>query len=151
MTVNQLTGAIMYNQEQMALLSKWSAAKAAVASATTIENELRAQVIATFSTETDEMKSGVENVDLGFDKWELKITHKLNYKLGEIDAVKEALARIATSMEGGNIIADRLVKWKPEVAVSEYNLLNGGQRAIIDRVLTITPATKAIELKQRSK
>lgn len=141
----------MLNQEQTDLLAKWQAAKTAVTTATTAENELRAKVIATFSTETDEMKSGVENVDLGFDKWELKITHKLNYKLGEIELVKEALGRIASSMDGGHIIADRLIKWKPEVAVSEYNLLNGGQRAIIDRVLTITPATKAIELKQRSK
>lgn len=141
----------MLTNEQTDLLARWQAAKQAVVQATAIENELRAQVIATFSTETDEMKSGVENIDLGFDKWELKITHKLNYKLGDIIAVKEALGRIASSIDGGHIIADRLVKWKPEVAVSEYNLLDGGQRAIFDRVLTITPASKSIEIKQWSK
>lgn len=151
-TVNQSNrGNQMLSQEQTDLLSRWQAAKTAAANAVLSERELRLKVIETFSTETDEMKSGVENIDLGFDKWELKITHSVDYKLGETDAVKAALAQIATSIEGGNIIADRLVKFKPELSASEYKLLNGGQRNIIDRVLTIKPASKSIEIKQRQK
>lgn len=133
-----------------ALLLAWKTAKQELAASVANERDLRDRVIAAFSTETNEMHSGVENVDLGFDRWILKITHKLDYKLADADAVKAALAQIATSIEGGNIIADRLVKWKPEISVSEYKLLNGGQRSAIDRVLTIKPATKSIELTQKS-
>jgi hypothetical protein len=141
----------MLSQEQTDLLASWQAAKIAAANAVMNERDLRAKVIETFSTETDEMKSGVENIDLGFDKWELKITHAVDYKLADSDAVKMALAQIAASIEGGSIIADRLVKFKPELSASEYKLLNGGQRAIINRVLTIKPASKSIEIKQRSR
>lgn len=141
----------MLSQEQTDLLASWQAAKTAAANAVLHERELRAKVIETFSTETDEMKSGVENIDLGFDKWELKITHAVDYKLADIDAVKMALAQIAASHEAGSFIADRLVKWKPEMSASEYKLLEGGQRTIINRVLTIKPASKSIEIKQRSR
>lgn len=151
-TVNQTNrGSQMLSQEKTDLLARWQAAKTTAANAVITERELRAVVIAAFSTETDEMKSGIEKIDLGFDKWELKITHALDYKLADKDAVTMALTQIASSMDGGNIIAERLVKWKPELSVSEYKLLNGGQRATIDRVLTIKPASKSIELAQRSK
>jgi len=141
----------MLTNLQNVALANWKAADEAKKAATAKELECRNEVIALFSTNTDDMRSGVENVDLGFDKWELKIQHKLNYKLADTDAINAALAAIAASMEGGRIIAGRLVKWKPELSVSEYNLLAGGQRVLIDKVLTITPATKAIELKQRAK
>jgi hypothetical protein len=141
----------MLTNSQTDLLARWNAAKTALAVATAAEKELRAEVIKLFSTETNEMKSGVENIDLGFDKWELKITHKLNYKLADKDAVNAALASITQSMEGGRIIAERLVKWEPELSVSEYNKLDGAQRTLINKVLTITPATKAIEIKQRAR
>lgn len=141
----------MLTNSQNDALASWKAADEAKKAATALELEMRNNVIALFSTNTDEMKSGVENVDLGFDKWELKIQHKLNYKLADTEAINIALANIAASMEGGKIIAARLVKWKPELSVSEYNILGGGQRNIIDKVLTITPATKSIELKQRAK
>jgi hypothetical protein len=141
----------MLTNSQTDLLARWNAAKTALATATAAEKELRAEVIKLFSTETNEMKSGVENIDLGFDKWELKITHKLNYKLADKDAVNVALASITQSMDGGRIIAERLVKWEPELSVSEYNKLDGAQRTLINKVLTITPATKAIEIKQRAR
>ena len=134
-----------------AALLAWKTAKAELDAAQANERELRAKVIEMFSTETNEMHSGVENIDLNYDRWILKITHKLDYKLADRDAVMSALTQISTSQEGGNIIAERLVKWKPELSVSEYKLLNGGQRTIIDRVLTIKPATKSLELTQKSK
>lgn len=140
----------MLTKEKSDLIANWNAAKTALANATATERELRAQIIATFSTETDEMKSGVENIDLAYDRWQLKITHKLDYKMADPDAVKQSLSLIASSEEAGYLIADRLVKWKPEISVSEYKLLNGGQRNIIDRVLTIKPAAKSVELSQKS-
>jgi hypothetical protein len=135
-----------------ALLLAWKTAKEQLTTATATERELRAKVIEAFSTINDEMHSGVENVDLGFDRWVLKIDHKLNYKLnGDNQLIALVLTQIATSREGGNLLAERLVKWKPEISVSEYKLLDGGQRVMIDKILTITPATKALELTQKSK
>lgn len=141
----------MLTPEQDKLLAAWRKASDDKRAVTALELELREQVIAVFSTETDEMHKGTETVDLGFGRYELKIVHKLSYKLGENDAVKAALSQIAVSMEGGAILADRLVSWKPEISVSEYDKLTGGLRGIIDRVLTIKPAQKTIEIKQRAK
>jgi len=141
----------MLTNEQDQLLSAWKAADNAKKEATAKELELRNKVIEAFSDITDEMHKSIENIDLGYDRYELKIGHKLNYKLADSEAVKLALQQIATSVEGGHIYAERLVKWKPELSVSEYDKLPGGLRSTIDRVLTITPATKSLEIKQRSK
>ena len=135
-----------------AALLAWKQADAAKDAAVANEKQLRAKIIELFSTETNEMHSGTETIDLNFDRYVLKITHKLNYSLADREAVSAALAQIAVSREdgGGNIIAERLVKWKPELSVSEYKKLDGGQRAMIDKVLTIKPASKEVELTQKS-
>lgn len=131
-----------------ALLAEWKTAKAALDIAKATEAQLRTLVVEVFSQETDPMKSGVENVDVGWG-YKLKIEHKLTYKLDNADdcaKLANVLATIETSMAGGNIIADRLVKWKPELSVSEYKLLSPVNKALIDGVLTITPASKSVEL-----
>lgn len=136
------------SNEKLNILNAWNNAKRALGEATSVERALRAQVIEAFSTETSEMASGVENIDLG-DGFDLKINHKLDYKLGDRDSVNDALDAIAKSMNGGDIIASRLVKWKPEVSITEYKLLGPIQVGIINKVLTIKPATKSIEIKKR--
>lgn len=136
--------------EKNNLLSAWNAAKQALTEATGLERELRARVIEIFSTETNEMASGIESIDLG-DGFDLKINHRLDYKLGDRIEVNDALYKIAASMEGGPVVAERLVKWKPEIAISEYKLLGPIQVGLINKVLTIKPATKSIEIKKRGK
>lgn len=131
-----------------ALLADWKRAKEALDVAKATETQLRGMVVEVFSQETDPMKSGVENVEVGWG-YKLKIDHKLNYKLDNADdcaKLNSVLNVIETSMTGGNIIADRLVKWKPELALSEYKLLSPANKALIDAVLTVTPASKSVEL-----
>lgn len=135
------------------LLEAWKTANDKARAAVMIERDLRLQVIEAFSTETNEMASGIENIDIGYG-FDLKIQHKLDYKLdnaNDCEALDKALDAIETSMEGGKIIAERLVKWKPELSVSEYKLLGNEQRAMIDKVLTIKPASKSLEIKKRGK
>jgi len=131
---------------RMSVLDAWREAVKAHATAQEAERKLRAEVISLFSDmASNEMSSGMETVPTGIGK--LKIEHKLDYKLdADTDKVDTALDQIEKSMEGGNIVAERLVKWKPEISVREYKLLDAKQKAIVDKVLTIKPASKSVKL-----
>ena len=146
MNTNAATAAVQANSNyRMAVLDAHREAAAALAAAKVKEAELRAEVIKLFSERTGEaLASGVENVETGLGT--LKITHKLNYTLGNADAVDRALDAIEKSQEGGNVIAERLVKWSPELSVREYKLLTEKQKALIDAVLTIKPGAASIEI-----
>lgn len=131
-----------------AILTAWKEAAATLATAKARESELRAQVLEVFSEEAAPGHSGTENVEVGWG-YTLKIIHKLNYKLDSADdyaKVEKALDAIEKTQEGGNVIAERLVKWKGELSISEYKKLDSRQKALIDAVLTITDATPSIEL-----
>lgn len=133
------------------LLSEWKKTNAERVKFIASERVLRDQVIAAFSEITNEMHSGMETLDLGWGH-ELKIEHKLDYKLdnaNDNEALIKALERIETEIEAGKLLAARLVKWKAEISVSEYKKLPPEAKVIIDGVLTIKPATKAIELKEK--
>lgn len=131
------------------LLQQWKEAAEQLVIARNRESDLRKQVIEAFSTISTEMHSGVENIDVGWG-FDLKITHKLDYKLDDagIDAALEAIER---DIEHGELLAERLVSWKPSISVREYGALPAAAKVIIDRVLTIKPAAKSVELKQRGK
>lgn len=131
---------------RMTVLADWQKAKDVFDLAQANERKLRAEVISLFSEmASNEMSSGMETVPTGVGK--LKIEHKLDYKLdADTDKVDNALDQIEKSMEGGNIVAERLVKWKPEISVREYKLLDAKQKAIVDKVLTIKPASKSVKL-----
>jgi len=141
--------------EQSALLDKWNSAKNLLKDATATESELRTQVIESFSTVADEMYSGVENIDLGYDNFELKITHNLRYTLdnaNDYEAVDNACDRIEALI--GEVLTNRLIKRKLELSVSEYKKLGDvSAEALkeINKVLTIKPASKAIEIKKRAR
>lgn len=137
------------------VLADWNASKVALANLTLQERELRKMVVDIFSDAQafPEMASGTESIDIGFGH-DLKITHKLDYKLdnaNDCEELHKVLREIETSMEGGHIIAERIVKWKPELSVSEYKLLSPENKARLDRVLTIKPASKSVEIKKRGK
>lgn len=136
------------NHDRDKLLAEWKEKKAAFDALQTAERDLRKQVIDAFSQEESEMASGVERVDIGYG-FDLKIQHSLDYKLGARDLVNSALDEIEKSQEGGNVISERLVNWKPELSISNYRLLTAHQKAIIDRVLTIKPASKSIKIEPR--
>lgn len=131
-----------------AILTEWKTWKANLDVAKAREAELRAQVIEAFSLETDELKSGIENVDIGFG-YKLKIDHKVSYSLdnaNDYELTDKALDEIEAKVEHGELLVDRLVKRKLELSVSEYKKLPGDAKKIIDRVLTVKPASKSVEL-----
>lgn len=131
-----------------ALLTQWKEAKALLDKIKVTEAELRKQVVEAFSEEAKPGYSGTENVNVGWG-FTLKIVHKLNYKLdttNDCAKLDKVLDTIEKGMEGGNIIAERLVKWKPELSVSEYKLLSPANKKLIDGVLTISDATPEVTL-----
>jgi hypothetical protein len=129
-------------------INEWRAAKAALDAAKVRENDARAALIATVSDIADPMATGTENIDIGSGV--VKIVRKLNYSFTtDNDGIDAVLDEIEKSMEGGNIIADRLVKWKGELSLSEYKLLTPENRARIDRILEAKPATPSVEFKAR--
>lgn len=131
-----------------AALNEWVAAKKALDEAKARENAARMALIATASDVADPMATGTENVPFGAGT--LKIVRTLNYKFTtDNDGIDTVLDAIEKSMEGGNIIAERLVKWKGELSLSEYKLLSPENRARIDRILEVRPATPSVEFKAR--
>ena len=127
------------------LILKWNEAQKTLAEAKAIEMELRYEVTATcFPVEAD--FEGTENVDLG-EGWKLKSVFKLNRRLanskGETD---KALTKIEKLGADGEFVAERLVKWKPELSLSEYKKLPNNMRKIIDDVITATPGSPSLSL-----
>jgi hypothetical protein len=131
-----------------ALLADWRVASENLASAKHIEARLRKEVVAAFSQDQKPGHSGTETLDIGFG-YKLKIVHKLSYKLDNANICEKlhaVLDKIEKSVEGGNIIAERIVKWSPELSLTEYKLLSNPHKALIDTVLTVSDATPSIEL-----
>lgn len=134
------------------ILLAWQDAKAVLAEATLKERELRAAAIEACSTISDEMYSGVENIDIG-GGFDFKITHSLSYKLDNADdyaKLHDALDAMEKG-ENGKLLAERLVKAKYEISKKEYDLLPAWAKKLIDPVLTITPASKSVEIKKRAR
>ena len=131
------------NATRDALIQNWQAAQSELAAAKDKESALRAEVIATLFAEHPD--KGPVNYELG-GGYKVKAVFKQNYRLAGSDEVDAVLSKIENSGPEGEFIAKRLVKWKPELAITEYNVLEPKFKKIIDNVLTISAATPTVEL-----
>ena len=128
------------------------------------ENKARLAVTATlFPTP----KKGTQRYELGAG-YKVKLVHGNNYKLGnkdlvdpvegeaipinkQVEALEDAIREVGNE---GSFLADRLIKWKPELSESEYLALDPENethmkvKALIDANLTITPATPQLTLEE---
>lgn len=86
---------------------------------------------------------GTHNLDLG-GGWRLSYENRLNYNLDKV-ALPIALQAI-TARHGNNVIATRLCSWKPSLLVGEYRKIDLDDKRLIDRALTIKPATPSLDL-----
>ncbi len=125
------------------ILAKWEAAEKALARAKEAELALRNQVVEAFyPSHKDE---GTENVLLG-NGYKLKAVFKMNRRLAGVDDVNTALEKIEALGPEGRFIAERIVRWKPELSKTEYDKADLKYQKIINTVLTISPATPALEI-----
>lgn len=135
-----------------AKLVEWDRANKALKEMKVLEAKLRSEVLGElydFGGESD-LREGTENLELG-NGYKLKATFKLSRKLeNKNHETEEALAQIAT-FENGILYAERLVKWSPELSVSEYKKLPENVRAVIDTCVTSKAATPSLEIVEPKK
>ena len=135
------------NANRDALILKWQEATKVLAAAKESESALRAEVLKNaFAFNPEALREGTENVELGAG-YKLKAVFKISRNFaGGQGAVEKALQKIEKNGPEGEFIAERLVKWKPELSVTEYKNLPEKFRKLIDEALTSKEATPSLEL-----
>jgi len=130
-----------------AKIMQWQEAVKNLAAAKEAEAALRNEVLSgAFDFDPEALREGTENVELG-NGYKLKAVFKISRNLqGGNEAVEKALQKIEKTGAEGEFIAERLVKWKPELSVSEYKKLPDKFRKLIDEVLTSKEAMPSLEL-----
>lgn len=116
------------------------------------ERDLRAKVVAGAFTAP---AIGINHFGLG-GGYDLAFTRKLNYSLNDKEADGYPTNKVVEAIENlgpeGKFLAERLVKWSPELSVSEYKKLDPNNplhvqiKAMIDTVLTIKDAAPELVL-----
>jgi len=123
-------------------IMKWSTAQSQLAYWKEVEAAARIEVLTLcYETPPD---SGTVNYDLG-KGFGLKAVFKENYKLDE-KKLDGALDRIEKMGEAGELIVNRVIRWKPELSKTEYEAMPEAMRAILDEVVTISPGTPSLSL-----
>lgn len=132
------------------LLVAWQGAKQKLDEAKELEAEFRKASVEFISDPSK--KSGTENIELG-NGYKAKTVKKLNYGFvktddGKLDkkALDRALERIEKDGPVGELIAERLVKWTPDLSLSEYKLLSDKYKNIIDAVIVTTEGMPTLEI-----
>ena len=125
----------------------WEAAVKALAAAKDAEAALRKEVLAeAFALDPEALREGTENFELG-NGYKLKAVFKISRNLNnENEAVDKVLSKIEKTGPEGAFIAERLVKWKPELSVSEYKKLPEKFKKLFDEVVTSKEAMPSLEL-----
>ena len=129
-----------------ALLLQWEAAATALATAKEIELNLRKSVVEAFypAEHDDSRAEGTRSLDLG-NGFKLKAVFKMNRRI-DIGKVNDALECIENVDAEGRFIAERIIRFKPELDKKEYDTCPAKYRRFIDEILTISPATPALEI-----
>ena len=125
----------------------WEAAVKALAAAKDAEAALRKEVLAeAFAFDPEALREGTENFELG-NGYKLKAVFKISRNLNnENEAVDKVLSKIEKTGPEGVFIAERLVKWKPELSVTEYKKLPEKFKKMFDEVVTSKEAIPSLEL-----
>lgn len=138
-----------------ALIVEWQAKKAAAVEAAKAIAEERSARDAVVAHIFEGDIPGTHNYELT-DGFKIKATLSLDYKLDVSLADPEdpskgtkteaMLDRLEKLGNDGAFIAERVVKFKPELVISEYKKLTAAQKEIVDSVLTIKDAAPSLEM-----
>lgn len=124
------------------VIVEWKTAQSQLAYWKELESARRIEALTVcFETPPD---SGTVNYELG-KGFILKAVFKENYKLDEknLDA---ALDKIEKMGEAGELIVNRVIRWKPELSKTEYDAMPAKMREILDTVVIVTPGTPSLTL-----
>ena len=101
----------LHGLDRNALIHAWNESKQAADQAVYQERNLR-QLL--FAKAVPDPKVGVNNVDLDGTGWLLQATHNINWSVANTEEMTAELLKMSDDQ------ASRLVKWKPELSVSEW-------------------------------
>jgi hypothetical protein len=73
--------------------------------------------------------------------WVMKADCGIDRKVDEA-----ALTTLKAPLKEAKISVDKLIRWKPELAVKEYRTLSDEQRHLFDQCLIIKPASPQLEI-----
>jgi hypothetical protein len=104
---------------------------------------------AVFELEFPSPTEGTQRIPLG-NGYQLKAVYPLRYECGnkqaDCDRVEAGLTELATLGQEAAFVADRLVKWLPEIAIKEYRDLKPEYKVIVDKFVTIKPGMPQLEI-----
>jgi hypothetical protein len=144
-------------------IQAWLGYKANAATAVADEMTARLRVAATCFKS---IKKGTNRQELG-QGYSIKLVHTLNYTLGDKDKLNdegrkvtvqqqanELEAKIASLGPAAQLIAERLIRWKPELVASEYEALDPEDPVqsqiitLVNEMLTVKPATPQLTFEE---
>ena len=137
--------------ERDRLLLAWEESKKALEVAKEKEMEQRKAVVA-FAFDPNK-ESGTERIELD-NGYQAKAVKKVNYGFvktedGKLNkaAIDKALAKIEkVGGAVGELIAERLVKWTPDLSLTEYKQLDEKFKKIIDEVIVTSEGAPTLEI-----
>ena len=136
--------------ERDRLLLSWEESKKALEVAKEKEMEQREAVVA-FAFDPNK-ESGTERIELG-NGYQAKAVKKVNYGFvktedGKLNkaAIDKALSKIEKTGPAGELIAERLVKWTPDLSLTEYKQLPEKLKSIIDEVIVTSEGAPTLEI-----
>jgi hypothetical protein len=135
--------AIPLRAKHAAKILAWKSDADELAALKAREGQRRAELVEIFFKDAP---VGTTTVDLG-EGYTLACEKKINFKVDPVKG-KAAEAALRKLGEAGQLIADRIFKWKPDLSVREFKALDKKQLAIVSPAVTESPATPSIELRE---
>lgn len=137
-----------FTPEQIAALEAWNNARNALLMAGVkklVDTEMAARKAAV-ALVFNGVEAGTHYAEAG-EGYKLKYVRKIEYKI-DPEQVNDVLDALKATGNEGAFIGDRLVKWKPELSVTEYKTLpiGGTYKKIIDRILTTKDGSPELTL-----
>lgn len=129
--------------EPIKLCQEWYAIQAEVRALQARERELRDQIAREIFALPASVREGTHATEIGGVK--LKLTMRQNYSLNKTE-LESALTAIERHGADGQLLAERLVKFKPELSVSEYKKAPDWARDLLSPALTIKPGMPTLEI-----
>lgn len=135
-----------FNDEQ--LIAHWHKTAQLAATWKAKEAALREEVVNRIFA--NNVMAGTYNYELG-QGYKLKCVRKDTYKPvtkvnGEGITISDALQRIRELGNEGNFIADRIIKWNPELSITEFKQSPDNIKKIILDAVIIKPAMPTLEV-----
>lgn len=136
----------MTDAEKFQLVGEWYKAKRDLAEAQARERMLRERVVADlFEYGEGELREKTERFGMP-GGYSLKATFSIRHGFSSREDVRAALDEIETMGDLGRELAERLVRWTPELSLSEYKKAPDAMRDILARVVVAKPALPSLEL-----